>query len=202
MADIPKFMSSKEKSADTSAFSQEAEGFNVVLIGFMGTGKTAVGEKVATSLGFRFADTDALIEAKAGMTIPEIFSKQGEAAFRKLETEVLRQLCGEQHLVISTGGGIVTVPENIPLLHKLGFVVLLSAGEEIIFRRISANQNRPLLQTKNPRETIRKLLAARRDFYKEASDLEIDTTELSEADIAFGICESARVQCRKDSENR
>ncbi|MGK0184351.1 MAG: shikimate kinase [Verrucomicrobiales bacterium] len=192
-------MNSASSSAKPTASSNEAEGFNVVLIGFMGTGKSSVGEKVAAGLGFRFADTDALIETKAGMTIPKIFTEKGESEFRALETAVLQQLIGEQHLVIATGGGIVTVPENIPLLHQLGFVVLLSADEEVIFRRISANQNRPLLHTRNPRETISTLLAARNDLYKEASDLQIDTTELSEADIAFGICESARVQCRDDS---
>jgi shikimate kinase len=175
------------------------DGFNVVLIRFMGVGKTAVGERVAAGLGFRFADTDTLIETAAGKPIPEIFAERGEAGFRALETSVLQHLVGESHLVISTGGGIVTIPENIPLLHQLGYVVLLTTSEEVIFRRISANQNRPLLQTPNPRKTISELLAARAHLYKETADLEIDTTELSEADIAFGICESARVQCRSDS---
>jgi shikimate kinase len=175
------------------------DGFNVVLIGFMGVGKTAVGERVAAGLGFRFADTDKLIETAAGKPIPEIFAERGEAGFRSLETSVLQQLLGEEHLVISTGGGVVTVPGNIPLLHRLGYVVLLTTTEEIIFRRISANQNRPLLQTPNPRKTVRKLLAARAHLYKQAADLEIDTSELNEAEIAFGICESARVQCRNDS---
>ncbi|MDA0812172.1 MAG: shikimate kinase [Verrucomicrobia bacterium] len=165
----------------------------------MGVGKTAIGERVAAGLGFRFADTDKLIETAAGKPIPEIFLERGEAGFRALETSVLKQLLGEEHLVISTGGGVVTVPENIRLLHRLGYVVLLTTTEDVIFRRISANQNRPLLQTPNPRKTVRELLAARAHLYKQAADLEIDTTELNEAEIAFGICESARVQFRNDS---
>ena len=176
----------------------KACGPNVVLIGFMGTGKTSVGERVAASLGFRFADTDSLIETTVGMPIPDIFARDGEDGFRKLESAVLSELIGEQQLVISTGGGIVTVPENIPLLHKLGYVILLTAGEDVIFKRISANQNRPLLHTENPRETIRKLLAARTGLYREAANLEIDTTDLNEEEIAFGICETARVQWQND----
>ena len=171
---------------------------NIVLIGFMGTGKTTVGERVAAGLGFRFADTDSLIEQRTGMPIPAIFEKHGEGAFRRLETDVLQQLISKQHLVVSTGGGIVTVPENLPLLHRLGFVILLTADEEIILRRISANQNRPLLRTKDPQKTIRDLLTARSLQYTRAADLEIDTTELTEAEIAFGICETARVRWRKD----
>ena len=173
---------------------------NVVLIGFMGSGKTTVGERVATGLGFRFADTDSLIEQQAGKPIPEIFSEQGEAGFRELESAVLRQLMAEEHLVVSTGGGIVTVRENLSLLDQLGFVVLLSTDEETIFKRISANKNRPLLHTPDPRKTIHDLLKARASLYKDAADLEIVTTELNEDEIAFGICETARVRWLADLE--
>lgn len=167
---------------------------NIVLIGFMGTGKSTVGERVAAGLGFRFADTDALIEQQAGMPIPKIFADRGESGFRALETAVLRQLMSEEHLVVSTGGGIVTVPENLPLLRRLGFVILLTASEDVIYARISANQNRPLLRTADPRATIRELLAQRLALYKAAADMEIETAELTESDIAFGICETARVR--------
>lgn len=167
---------------------------NVVIIGFMGTGKSTIGERVATGLGFSFVDTDHLIERETGKTISDIFTQSGETGFREKESAVLEKLTNRDRLVISTGGGIVTVPKNTRLLRRLGFVVWLNAEEEVIFLRVSKNQNRPLLQTPNPKETIHNLLGNRIPLYRSCADLEIDTTDLTEDEVAFGICESARVK--------
>src|SRR5437773_2708700 len=107
---------------------------NIVFIGFMGSGKSTVGRLVARRLRFQFLDTDALVEERARMTIPEIFKRHGEAHFRERETGVLESLKGARRHVFATGGGIVAVPGNIPLLRSLGMVVLLDADPEEIYR--------------------------------------------------------------------
>jgi shikimate kinase len=167
---------------------------NVVLIGFMGTGKSTIGDRVAQALGFMFVDTDSIIEQTAKQTIPNIFANNGEADFRRRESAALRSLRDGERLVISTGGGIFTIPENVTIVQELGFVIWLNATEEVIFERVSKNQNRPLLKSPNPRETIHEVLEQRRSVYQSCADLEIDTTDLTEDEVAFGICESARVK--------
>jgi shikimate kinase len=165
---------------------------NVVLIGFMGSGKTSVGRMVADSLGLGYVDTDSMIEKTAGCGIPSIFEKEGESGFRHRESLALRELVNGPSQVIATGGGIVTVPENIPVLRQLGFVVWLDSDEEVIWRRVSRNQNRPLLYTAQPRQTIHDLLAFRRPLYAAVSDMRVDSTHLSLEETAYGVAESAR----------
>lgn len=160
---------------------------NVVLVGFMGSGKSSVGRLVARTLRGRFVDTDRLVIDRAGCPIAEIFATRGEAHFRQEETRALRSLLGSSRLVIATGGGIVTAPENLPVLKKLGFVVWLTASEEVIWERVSRNTRRPLLQTENPRETVRELIAKRNPLYEEAADMEVDTTTLTHAQVAERI---------------
>src|SRR5688572_23766995 len=106
--------------------SHRATPLNVVLIGFMGCGKTTLGARLAQMLGLKFVDMDDCIVKKAGCPIPEIFARNGEAGFRRIESEVLDELQQREHLVIATGGGVVTVPENLPKLRSLGFVVWLN----------------------------------------------------------------------------
>jgi shikimate kinase len=166
---------------------------NLILIGFMGTGKTTIGKRVAKSLGFRFVDTDTLIVRKAGKSIPEIFEKSGEEEFRKLETEVLRECAANSDQVISTGGGIVTRPENLEILESAGYVVWLEASPESIYERVRRNRNRPLLQVDDPRETIRDMLEQRIDLYRKARDLSVKTDGLTLEETSFGVTESARV---------
>ncbi len=173
---------------------QPAHPRNVVLIGFMGCGKTTVGRKLQELLGYPFFDTDQMIEAQTGRTIPEIFAGDGEPAFRNLETRVLGELADETsgRRIIATGGGIVTRPENRELLRKLGFVVWLRAPVNTILQRVSRNQDRPLLQTENPRERVEELLAARTPLYQETAHLEVETQGLTCPEVACGILESAR----------
>jgi shikimate kinase len=161
---------------------------NVVLVGFMGSGKSSVGRLVARTLGGRFVDTDRLVVDRAGREITEIFAKEGEAFFRQEESRALRSLLGGGGLVVATGGGIVTVPENLPSLRQLGFVVWLTASEEVIWERVSRTTKRPLLRTENPRETMRALLEKRSPLYAAVAEMTVDTTGLTHAEVAERIC--------------
>ena len=164
---------------------------NIVLIGFMGSGKSSVGRLIASSLGYRFVDTDHLVIQATGAEISEIFKNHGESYFRDQERIALQSLQQSDRLVIATGGGIVTREENIALLRKLGFVVWLTASEEVIFDRVSRNTKRPLLQTANPRETISHLLAQRKPQYEAAAQFVFDTSEFPHAGIAESIIAAA-----------
>lgn len=164
---------------------------NIVLIGFMGTGKTTIGKIASERLGLEFVDTDDLIVEQAGEPIPQIFERLGEDGFRELETSVLRGLAGQGGRIIATGGGIITRPENIVLLGKLGFVVWLSATVETIFERVSLNRDRPLLYTDDPLQTITEMLAAREELYREAADLTVETDDFHAEEITHGIAASA-----------
>lgn len=169
---------------------------NLILVGFMGTGKTSVGMRVAKSLGFSFVDTDQLIVEKAKKPIPKIFEDDGEAAFRQLETEILSECLKQENQVISTGGGIVTIEANRKLLRGSGYTIWLQAGADTIFDRVSRNRNRPLLKTDDPKATIIEMLATRNEFYCDSMDLAIKTDELTLEETCYGVTESARIALR------
>jgi shikimate kinase len=155
---------------------------NVVLVGFMGTGKTSVGKILAKKMGWVFADTDHYVEEKAGAAIPQIFEAEGEQAFRLMETEALREiLAGECH-VVSTGGGAVLKEENRKLMLAGGLVVALTASEATIVERVRYDVNRPLLKG-NVEEKVHILMEARRAAYTFAP-LQIDTDIMSAEQIA------------------
>ena len=166
---------------------------NLVLIGFMGSGKSSIGRILATKLGFHLLDTDAMVVEAAGMQITDIFAWKGEEAFREYESKALACLVDRnaRGIVVATGGGIVTREGNLPLLHRLGFVVQLTASEEVIFERVSRNKARPLLHTANPRETVSQLLAARAPLYAAAADYTIDTSTKSHTQAAEAIIAEA-----------
>lgn len=164
---------------------------NIILIGFMGSGKSSIGRLIKTQTGRRFVDTDQLIVQETGREIAELFKTEGEPAFRERERLALKSLLGSNHLVVATGGGIVTRPENIHLLQELGFVVWLTAKEEVIFDRVSRNNKRPLLHTPDPRATISNLLLQRNPLYKQAAQFRIDTSNLQLAPVAQTICAAA-----------
>ncbi len=165
---------------------------NIVLVGFMGSGKSSIGRSMAKRLGFQFLDTDQLVVERSGSTIPRIFAERGEEAFRTLETEAIESLRHFSRCIIATGGGAVVRERNRRLLRELGFVVCLTASEEVIYERVTRNTKRPLLQTENPRETLHELLATRRVLYEEAAQFSLDTTELSQPAAAELIMEEAR----------
>lgn len=164
---------------------------NIVLVGFMATGKTTLGKVAARKLGFQFVDTDKEVEKLAGKSIPKIFAEDGENTFRDYESAVLRTLASRDRCVISTGGGIVTRPDNLENLQKLGFVVWLHTKKQVIFDRVSRNPHRPLLQTADPFGTICALVDARKPLYKSVADLKVKTTKLSPSEAVVGISESA-----------
>ena len=168
----------------------------------MGSGKSAVGRRVAGRLRFQFVDTDQFIVARAGMPISVLFARHGEEYFRDLETKALESLGAQRRCVIATGGGVVLRERNHALLKALGFVVWLTASEEVIFQRVSRNDKRPLLQTADPRATIRELLAARRPLYESAAEFTVDTSAMSHDEAADAVVAAARRAFAWDSEAR
>ena len=161
----------------------------IVLIGFMGAGKSSVGRTLARLTGLPRFDTDEMVAARFGATISEIFERNGEETFRKAETDTLQKLSGSAPAVIVTGGGIVTRPENVELLRALGTIVFLAADEETLLRRIARRATRPLLRTANPRATVTALLEQRLPLYRGAADVEIDTSTLNHEEVAKLILE-------------
>ncbi len=159
-------------------------GDGIVLIGFMGSGKSAVGEQLAERLSLPCIETDELVQKKLDLEIPEIFEQFGEDRFRDAENAVLETLSPNPAVVLITGGGTVLRRENVKLLHRLGMIVHLFANEAVLFERVSRQNNRPLLRTTNPRATLRGLYAAREPLYREAADLELDTSYHSINEIA------------------
>ncbi len=148
---------------------------NVILIGFMGSGKTTVGLRLSYRLKRVVEDTDKLIEKKENKSISEIFSTNGEDAFRKMETDCLRELLSfKQERIISTGGGLPIRRENHALLRKLGTVVYLQISPACVWERLKNDTQRPLLQCENPLHKIQELLSERVSFYEEAADIVID----------------------------
>jgi shikimate kinase len=162
----------------------------IVLIGFMGAGKSSVGRTLARMTGLPRFDTDEMVVARFGLTIPKIFETYGEEKFRDAETEALRELAGKGQAILVTGGGIVLREENCALLRELGAIVYLSADEETLFARISRRSTRPLLRTENPRATLKELVASRLPLYRGAADVEVDTSGLSHDEVARRLLKS------------
>lgn len=162
-------------------------GHALVLIGFMGTGKSAAGRRVAGQTGWPRHDIDEMITRRFGMPIADIFGTHGEAGFRDAETAALQTIDGTRPAVVVTGGGIVVRQQNVTLLRQIGFVVWLTADEETLLARVSRRSNRPLLQTPDPRATIAKLLTEREPLYREAADVVIDTSALTHEEVAASI---------------
>jgi shikimate kinase len=159
---------------------------NVVLAGFMATGKTVVGRRLAERLGYAFVDLDTLIAAEAGMAIPQIFAERGEAAFRALEAEMVRQSARRRRSVIATGGGAVVDPGNLAALKRCGVVITLTADPETILSRVGGIADRPMLLGGDPAERIRALLALRAEAYAQA-DLIVDTSRSSVDEVVDRI---------------
>ena len=163
---------------------------NVILVGFMGAGKTAVGKIIAERLKYQFIDTDELIEKKSKMTINEIFSKYGEEAFRKMESELLVELNNNlNHSVVSTGGGLPLREENASLLKTLGYVNFLKVSKDVALDRLKGDTTRPLLKGDNLEEKIGNLLAVRDPLYKAASHEVVDVDFSSSKEVAERIIE-------------
>ena len=166
---------------------------NVVLIGFMGAGKSSIARELTRFTGRRCTDTDHLVVRTEGAPIPEIFARHGEKYFRDRETDTLHSLQSARRLVIATGGGIVLREENVPLLRALGCVVWLRADEDVLFERVQRTSKRPLLQTADPRATLAELLRQRDPLYAACAHLTVDTTHRSHAEVAeFVVAQATR----------
>ncbi len=163
---------------------------NIILTGFMGTGKTAVGKRLAKRLGWRFVDLDQLVEASARMTIPQIFAERGEGVFRRLERRRISRVVHGRHQVIATGGGTFVDPQSRARLRVSGPVICLTAKPQVILARVGRRiSSRPLLSgSPNPLARIRILLAQRAGAYAQA-DLTIDTSGLSLDEVMEQIWE-------------
>jgi len=167
----------------------------IVLTGFMGTGKTEVGSRLAIRLGRAFIDTDELVERRAGKTIARIFADSGEAAFRAFEREAIAEAAERTGAVIAVGGGAVLDPTNVERLRAAGVLVCLTARPETILQRVGDVARRPLLAGEDPRASIDRLLAERRAAYEAAADLTVDTSDRSVDEVVVEIQQSvARIE--------
>lgn len=149
---------------------------NIVLIGMMASGKSTVGRLLANAMGRPFIDTDALVEERAGMPIPQVFAEQGEAAFRELEAAVVTDVMARDGQVVATGGGVVLRPENREVLRAGGMVFWLDVPATELYDRAVAQgvEGRPLLAGKDPSGRLAALAAARREAYAAAAHVRMD----------------------------
>jgi shikimate kinase len=155
---------------------------NLALVGFMGTGKSSVGRLAAELLRFEFVDTDELIEAQSGLSVEKIFKTQGEPAFRQLEKRVVQNLAQQKKIVIATGGGLISDPENLASLRTHAMIVCLWASPETIWERVRSQTHRPLLRTEDPLAKIHELFARRDPVYRQADAL-IQTNHRSPKEV-------------------
>ncbi|MDR4508004.1 MAG: shikimate kinase [Candidatus Brocadiaceae bacterium] len=156
---------------------------NIILVGFRGTGKTTIGKILAQRLHKKFVDSDERIERESGKTIKDIFAENGEKYFRKVETQIIKELSLLDDVIISTGGGVILKEENVKLLKKNGIIIFLHADADILYKRIrndsETQQNRPKLTEHGEFEEISYLIAYRWQFYDRAADFILETTHIS-----------------------
>lgn len=171
---------------------------NLILIGFMGSGKTTVGVKLSYRLRMPVEDTDKMIEKRCGMSISEIFADKGEEAFRAMETGILREIAAQDFgHIYSVGGGTPVREENRPLLRACGTVVYLRAKPETIYERLRGDTTRPLLQCADPLTRIRTLMAERSAAYEECADLIVDVDALGTEDAPERIVRALREEAAR-----
>ena len=167
---------------------------NIILVGFMGTGKTVVGRKLAQLMGWEFVDMDTVLEVRAGKSVQHVFSEDGESTFRDMERVLLEEVCSGSRRVISTGGGVVLDESNRQLMRSRALVVLLDAHPETIYTRLTNNdtipvETRPLLSGSQPLEHIKELKEGREVFYAAAAHHVVDTERLRVDQVAEKVLE-------------
>jgi len=167
---------------------------NIVLTGFMGTGKTAVGRELSAMLGMKLIDIDAEIEHSQKMTINDIFKSYGESRFREIESELIKRFSEENNLIISTGGGAVLKKMNMDNLRRNGTIFCLNASPQAVLERTKSTEDRPLLKVADPLAKIRELFDFRRPFYEKAGTM-IETEGKTPMQIAEEIVEI--MKCKK-----
>jgi shikimate kinase len=164
---------------------------NLILIGFMGCGKSSVGRRLAALTGHRFVDTDEMVVQSEGQAISEIFAAKGEDYFRDAEERTLGNLVGVCGIVLSTGGGAILRESNRTLLKKIGIVAWLDKDPDLLFERASRSGKRPLLQTGDPRASFDQLLNSRLPLYKEAADIRLDVGAMSIEEVSQALLDKA-----------
>jgi shikimate kinase len=170
---------------------------NIVLTGFMGTGKTTVGRRVAEALNAAFLDVDAALEKEAGHSVAHIFEAKGEAHFRALERAAIARLAESNHAVIATGGGALLDPENRGALKKNGYLICLTARAGTLLERLKDDMARPLLAGEDPAGRIERLLKERHGVYA-LCDLQIQTDDRTIEDVAKAIVQAVEKRWKKD----
>lgn len=161
---------------------------NIVLIGFMGTGKSRVGHMIARKLGMRFVDTDDVIVQRLRMSITDIFARHGEPGFRDIERQVVAEISANSGQVIATGGGVPLDKANVENLRSNGVLICLSASPETIYRRTMRSSSRPLLNAENKLDHIRNLLDSR-ELYYSVADYHVDTSSRPASALAREVVE-------------
>lgn len=164
---------------------------NIVLLGFMGTGKTVIAKKLAEKTGMQYVSTDKSIVEKELMSINDIFTKKGEPYFRDVEKKVVYDVCGLDNVVLDTGGGIVMDLENIRNLRKKGVLVCLWADPLDIYKRTKYYEHRPLLNVQLPLEKIKELLEKRKSYY-DMADYHVNTSSVSMDEATESILKFVR----------
>jgi shikimate kinase len=165
----------KETHLDDIAGAALPYGHPVFLVGMMGAGKTTIGRQLARLLGREFVDLDQELEARCGVKVSLIFEIEGEAGFRRRESQLLEECTRRRDIVLATGGGAVISPENRRHLKERGVVIYLRATGAELYRRVARDRNRPLLQTADPRARIDSLLAERGPLYDEVASITFET---------------------------
>ena len=162
---------------------------NIFLIGPMGAGKSTIGRRLAAALGKTFVDADQALEERTGVDIPLIFEIEGEAGFRKRESELLAGLVLREGIVLATGGGVVLSARNRAHLAGRGFVIYLDAPIDLLVARVARDRHRPLMQTADPEATMRELMRIRDPLYRSSADLVVSSTHRSSRFVVREILE-------------
>lgn len=165
---------------------------NIAVYGFMGVGKTTIGGLLAEKLGYSFIDMDTEIEKREKTTISEIFRNQGEAKFRQLESNLIKELALKDRLIIACGGGAIADPENAETLQKVSRMIYLTASIQEIIKRTSEDNSRPLLETENPEQVASELYEKRKPVYTRYAEITVNTTGKSPSEIVDKILEALR----------
>ena len=168
---------------------------NIILIGFMGCGKSSVGYRLSYTMRRTLIDTDKLIEKQQDMAISQIFRDKGEQAFRQMETDCIKQLIETaDRQIISTGGGLPMKEENHALLKQLGTIYYLKVTKEAVYERLKGDTTRPLLQGDNPQGKIEELLAKRAPVYEACADYVIEVSDKNFEEIIGEICKKEKAR--------
>ncbi len=162
----------------------------IVLIGMMGAGKTTIGRRLANRLGLEFIDSDNEIEMAAGMSIIDFFAKHGEEEFRKGEAKVIKRILKQNNIVLGTGGGAFLNEQTRNLIKKRAVSIWIKADFDLLFARISKRATRPLLQTKNPKKTLRELIKQRYPIYEKA-DISVISRDVPHEEVVSELIASS-----------